>query len=232
MGPFLQHFHAGIQYRLISPEFIDDHSFHHLLLIRLQEHDRSHQLGKNTSTVNIAHQQYRSFGHFGHAHVDNIFFLQIDLRRTSGSFDHNNIIFFRQCLICFHNFWHQLLFIFKVISGTHSSQDFSVYDDLAAYVIGRFQQDGVHQHRRTDPCGLRLHDLCSSHLQAFLGDKRIQRHILRFKRGHLVSVLFKDPAQACCQQTLPCIGHSPLYHNCFCHNHSLFCFICFGLISP
>ena len=139
MSPFLQHFHSRIQYGLISPEFIDDHAFHHFLLIRLQEHDGSHQLGENSSPVNITYQKYRSLGHFRHAHVNDIFFLQIDLRRASGSFNHNNIIFFRQCLISFHYFRHQLLFVFKIISGAHGSQDFPVYDHLAAYVISRFQ---------------------------------------------------------------------------------------------
>ena len=77
-----------------------------------------------------------------------------------------------------HHIRNQGLLIFEIIPGTHGSKNFSVYDHLGAYIIGRLQKDGIHQDRRPDPGCLCLHDLGPSHLKTILCDKGIQCHIL------------------------------------------------------
>ena len=90
----LDHPKAWLKDFHIPTEFIDDQTFDHLLLIFRQQLYRSIKGCKYTTTVNISHQEYRCFCHASHSHIYNIIVMKIDLCRTSGSFDHNNIILF------------------------------------------------------------------------------------------------------------------------------------------
>ena len=220
---FFEHFNTRIQDRFISAEFIDDQTFDHLSLVFFKQFHCSIKLCKNAAAVNVSHKKHRGFCHLCHSHIHDIFALQIDFRRTSGSFDHNDIIFFCQLIECLHNIRHQFFLIFKIVSGTHRTKDFPIYNNLGTNIICRFQKDRIHQYRRFNSGSFRLHDLRSSHFKAFTCNKRIQCHILRFKRCHTISVLVKNPAQSGSKKTFSCIGHGSLYHNCFCH--SLFPFV-------
>ena len=217
MASLLQHLNTWIQDRLIAAEFVDDQTLYHLSFILFQKLHCTNQLCKNTTSVNISHQKHRCLCHLCHSHIYDIFCFQIDFRRASSPLNHNDIIFFCQLMKCLHNVRHQFFLIFKIVSGTHGSQDFSVYDHLGAYIIGRLQKNGVHQHRRLNSGCLRLHNLSSAHLQPLFCNKRVQCHILGFKGCHPVSILFKNPAKPCCQKAFSCIGHCPLHHNRFCH---------------
>ena len=214
---FLQHFHSRIQNRLVSPELVDDQAFYHGPFLFLQKLHRADELCENAAPVNIAHQEHRRICHFCHAHIYNVFFLQIDLRRASRTLDHNDIVFRCERVVSLHNIRHQLFLIFEIISGAHGSQNLTVYDHLGANVVGRLQKNGIHKNGGLDSRRFRLHHLGSSHLQSLFCDKRIQRHILRFKGSHLIAILFKNAAQSRCKKAFARIGHSSLYHNCFCH---------------
>ena len=175
---FLKHDNTRVQNSLISAEFVDDQPLYHSLLIVLQKLHRTDQLSKNTSTVNISHKKDRCLGHLCHTHIYNILILEIDLGRTSSTFDDNDIVFRCKSVVCLHHIRNQGLLIFEIIPGTHGSKNFSVYDHLGAYIIGRLQKDRIHQDRRPDPGCLCLHDLGPSHLKTILCDKGIQCHIL------------------------------------------------------
>ena len=138
MTSLLQHLYARIKDCLVSAEFVDDQSFNHLALILFQKLHCTDQLGKNTASVDISDQKYRSFRHLCHSHVYDIFCFQIDLCRASCSFDHDNIVLCCQRIICFHDIRHQFFLIFEIVSGAHGSKDFSIYDHLRTNVIGRF----------------------------------------------------------------------------------------------
>ena len=144
MTSLFQHFHTWVKDCLISAEFVDDQSFDHLTFIFLQKFHRTDELCKDTASVNVSDQKYRSFRHLCHSHIYDIFRFQIDLCRASGSFDDDNVILCCQRIICFHNVRHQFLLIFEIVSGTHGSKNFSVYDHLRTHIIGRLQQDRVH----------------------------------------------------------------------------------------
>ena len=66
----------------------------------------------------------------------------------------------------------------KIIAGAHGSQHFPVDDDLAADIIGRFEEDRVHAYIRCNAGRFRLHDLCAAHLHAIGSNKGVERHIL------------------------------------------------------
>ena len=78
----------------------------------------------------------------------------------------------------FHHIRHQLMLKSKIIAGAHGSQHFPVDDDLAADIVGRFEEDRVHAYIRCDASRFRLHDLCASHLHAIGGNKGVECHIL------------------------------------------------------
>ena len=91
---FFQHNNTGIQDCLIPAEFVDDQSLYTFFLIIFQEHKRPQKLGKYSSAVNISDQKHRRIYHLRQPHIYNIIFLQVDLCRTSRSFDHNDVILF------------------------------------------------------------------------------------------------------------------------------------------
>ena len=106
MTLLFQHLHTGIQDGFISAEFVDDKPFDHFSFFRLQKLYRTVKLGKHSASVNISYQKNRSAGHFCHTHIYDILCFQVDLCRTSGSFNHNNIVFGCQCMVGFHHIRH------------------------------------------------------------------------------------------------------------------------------
>ena len=95
---------------------------------------------------------------------DKIYFLEINFRRTSGSFDHDDVIFFCQFVKSFFYFRDQLLLICKIISGTHVAKNLTVYDDLGTNMCGRLEQNRIHGHHRFYARCFCLHHLCTPHL--------------------------------------------------------------------
>ena len=138
MRQLLQHLNTGIQNGLISTEFIDDETFYHFLFFFGKKHHRPYQLGKNAAPVDVAHQKHRSLCHFGHPHIDQIVFLEIDLRRTARSLDNDDIVLCRQMIKGFLHLRDQLLFKSEIFSRRHISKNFSVYDNLRAHIVGWF----------------------------------------------------------------------------------------------
>ena len=90
-----------------------------------------------------------------------------------------------------------------VFHRRHDADRLPVQDHLGSGIVGRFQQNRIHS------CGgfysrrFRLHHLSPAHLQTFLCDKRIEGHILGFKRRHTIAVLLQDTAQSACQDAFP-----------------------------
>ena len=173
VSQILQHLDARVQNRLVSPEFVDDETFHHLLFFLGEKHHRPDELGKNSAPIDISHQKHRRFRHFCHTHVDQIVLLEIDLRRTSRTLDDDDIILGCQVVEGLLHLRNQLFFEGEILSRRHISQDFPIYDHLGAHVVGRFQKDRVHVDTGLDSCGLRLHDLGSSHLEPLLCDEGV-----------------------------------------------------------
>ena len=135
-APLFQHDDSGIQNALVSPELIDDKPLEQCLLVRLQQHLRAQELGKNAATVDIAGQQNRCADRFCKSHIDNVVFFQIDLRRASSALDHDDIVFRRQRFVCLQYHGHEAFFISKVFARVHITQDLALHDDLGT-CIGR-----------------------------------------------------------------------------------------------
>ncbi len=213
----LYHLQTRFQKRHISPELVNDHPLNPTAFFLLQQHDGSRQLGEDTSPVDIAHQQDRRIHQLRQPHVDDIIPFQIDLRRTAGSLDDDNIILLLQLSVGFQNLRNQFVSVPEIIGRFHICPNLSHHDHLRTHIGGRLKKNRIHQHRRLHAAGLRLHRLGPSHFQSLLRHAGIQRHILRFERRHPIAILRKNAAESCRDQTLSGIRHRSLYHDIYSH---------------
>ncbi len=55
--------------------------------------------GEYAAPVDIRRRITGRWAHFRHSHIDDITIAQIDFRRASGAFQHNNVIFLRPAVI-------------------------------------------------------------------------------------------------------------------------------------
>ena len=217
MNQILQHFEAGAQNLHAPAELVDHRALDVGPLLLGHQHHRTVKGGKHPAAVNIPGQQHRRTGHFGHAHIDDILCLEVDLRRASRPLDDQDIVFLRQGAVCLHNRGDEPGLVAEIFRRRHVAQHLAVDNDLRALVTGGLEQDRVHPHIRFPVGSLRLHHLSPAHFKAVAGDKGIEGHVLGFEGGYPVAVLGKYPAQPGSQPAFPRVGHGALYHNGFCH---------------
>ena len=95
-GAFVQEFQPRRQQRRIAPELIDHVPAHQRPFLRLQQNHRSDELSKDSAAVDVADEQHGCIGVKGHPHVDDVVVLEIDLGRTAGAFNHDDVKFVTQ----------------------------------------------------------------------------------------------------------------------------------------
>ena len=212
-GQLFQHGEPRLKQRNIPPEFIDDGARNTSAFLRLQQRHRTIELGKYPAGVNVPHQQHRRIYQLCKAHVDDIICLQIDLRRTARTFDHDDIILTFQTVVGRHNIRDQLSLHLEIVPCPIVTLHLTVYDHLTAHIAGGLEQNGIHTDIRRLPCGLCLKHLGPAHLPAVRRHKAVEGHILALKGSHRPAVLMKDPAQCRHQQALSRPGHGTLNHD-------------------
>ena len=99
-----------------------------------------------------------------------------------------------------------------IFAHAHIADRFSAYDHLTAGIAVRFQENRIHADVGVKTASLRLNHLRASHLPAVHRDKRIQRHVLRLERRHVIAVLKENAAQGCRENAFSCIGAGALNH--------------------
>ena len=213
----LQHGEAWVQNGLVSPELVDHQALNSGLLLRLQEGHCAVQGGKDAPPVNVPAQKHRAVCQGRHAHVHDVVFFEVDLRRTPRPLYDEDVILRRQGAVGRQNIGNQRPLHGEIVPGGHIPPDLPIHNHLGPCVSRRLQQDGVHPHRGLHPRRLRLHHLGPAHFQALVCDVGVEGHILRLKRSHPVAVLGKNPAQRRRQEALSRVGGGPLNHDCFCH---------------
>ena len=135
-GQIFQHLKARLQYLHIAPELIDDDTAETVLVFLRQQLDGAVGGSKDAAPVDVRHQDDRRIRHFCHAHVDDIVFRQVDLRRGAGALDDNDVIFRRQMLKCLHDFRREVVFHLIVFLGAQVIIDLAVYNDLRTHIAG------------------------------------------------------------------------------------------------
>ena len=142
MDQILQHLETGPQNFHIAPEFDDNQTLNVGLFLRLQQRHGAVETGKDTAPVDITGQQHRRAYHTGHAHVDEIIFLEVDFRGTARALDDDDIVFRCQGVKCFLDGRAQIVLVGVIFGGFHVAQDFTVDNDLTAHIAGGLQEDG------------------------------------------------------------------------------------------
>ena len=196
----------------VSPEFIQKQPFDPRPFLRLQQRQRSVELGEHAAPVNVPHQQHRRVHQLRKAHIHNVVPLQIDLRGTSGPLYHNDVMFRRERVISRQNLRDQGFFINKIRRRVHLPPDSSVDNDLTSHVRGGFEQHRIHPHIRFNPRRFRLNSLCAPHFAAGERDKGVERHILALEGCRAPAVLTENTAQRRTQKALARAGLRSLYH--------------------
>src|SRR6202012_839358 len=118
----------------------------------------------------------------GHAHVDDVARLEVDLGGRSGAFEDDDLLLRSQRRVALTDDGHELFDApLVILRSGEPSPYLSTYDDLRGHVSGRLEEDGVHMDRGGNASGLGLQSLGASNLQALPGRCRVERHVLRFE---------------------------------------------------
>ena len=210
---------AGAQKRLVAAELVDDKAPDPGTLALIQQHHRAVQLGKDPAAVDIPREQHRRIHQLCQAHVHDVVFTQIDLRRAARSLDHDHVVLFGKAFIGRQDFRDQLLPVRKIVRRRHLRAHPAVDDDLASDIAGGFEQDRIHAHIRLDARGLGLHGLGTPDLAQLGRDIAVEGHVLALKGRRAQTVLPEDPAERRAQQALARARHAALHHDAFCPAH-------------
>ena len=131
-----QHGNSRLQDPSVPPEFVDDQPADPVPLLFFQKLYRSVQLGKHSSPVNVPHQEDLRIRQLRHSHIHDIVLLQIDLRRASRSFDHDDVVFRSERLIGLPDQGEVFSFLAEIVHGMHISNRLPVQNHLGTHVRG------------------------------------------------------------------------------------------------
>jgi len=149
---------------------------------------------KHPAPVNVAHNQNRCFGQFGHGHIDHIHFSEIDLSRAARPLDDDVVIFPGKIFVSAGDLLHEHQPVRIVFPCLTLPDRVTHQDHLGTGITRGFEQDRIHSDRRDQPAGLGLHDLGPPHFQPLPGDKAVEGHVLGFEGRNLATVLPEDTA--------------------------------------
>ena len=162
----------------ITAEFVDDETANPRLLVLLEQLDRAVQRREHAAAVDVADQQNGCIHQLRQTHIYNIILLEIDLRRTARTLDHDNVVLGGKAVKCVLDNGQKRLFAAPILPRGTVSLRLAHDDDLRANVACRLEQDRIHAHIGRDARRLGLHDLCAAHLPAVRRDERVERHVL------------------------------------------------------
>ena len=211
---------AGAQDLDIAPEFVHDQTPHPRALRGGEEHHRPVELGKHPAPVNVAREQHRRVHKLRKAHVHNVVFPEVDLRRAARALDHDHVVLRRETFIGRQDLGDELLFVREIFRRRHLPAHPAVYDDLASRVARGLEQDGVHARVRLQPRALRLHGLRPPDLKPLRCHRAVERHVLALERRCAQPVLPEDAAEGGAQKALARAGHGALDHDALCSAHA------------
>ena len=89
-----QHLDTRLKQTDIASELVDDNPLYSLAFLGSEQHQRTIDAGKNTSTINITDQNNIRFGMHRHGHIHQIRIPQIDFGQATCPFKYDGIIAF------------------------------------------------------------------------------------------------------------------------------------------
>ena len=166
--------------------------------------------GKDTATINIAHENHIGLSVLRHGEIHEIGIPEIDFRDAPRSFEHNGIIVSRQTI---ERLTHLLTEVYMlqgfgsfiptpIIIGITRTDRLAVEHHLRRMVTLGFQQQGIHIRMTGNACCLCLNCLSPADLQSLRRGVRVQRHVLGLEGGWMIAILQEDATEGCGKDTL------------------------------
>ena len=167
--------------------------------------------------VDVADENDGDIGGFREAHVGDIRYPEVDLRRTARPLDDDQVRARAENLETLQDLGQKGWFQIVVIPGLRGARDLAPNNDLGAGVGLRFQKDRVHVNMRLHAAGTGLEGLGASdfaHLAVWSSRHGgIVRHVLRLERPNLEAPVVKSAAKSGGQQGFSDIGAGTLEHD-------------------
>jgi hypothetical protein len=117
----------------------------------------------------------------GKAHIGDVVFAQIDLRRAASALDQNDVGVALHDPKAFKHVRQQLRLHILHLARRRRVEHFALHDHLRADLALGFQQHRVHMHGRRNTSRERLQRLRPPDLAAIFRDSGIVRHVLRLE---------------------------------------------------
>ena len=194
-GTLAQEIESRSQQRRIAAKLVYDMTFHQRPLLGIQQDHGANELSKDASTVDVRYEQDWRIGVASDSHVDDVVLLEVDLRRAAGTLNHNHVIVRAQAVESRGRRFPNRRFQLVIFAGGGNSLGASHHDDLRATVALGLEQDRVHLHLRSHHRRGSLHGLGTANLASVRRGIGIQRHVLRFERSDLKTILSEYAAE-------------------------------------
>ena len=130
----------------------------------------------------------------GNPHVDDLVLLQINLGRTPGALDNNDVVLRPEGVQRLRHVLPQHGFGAGEVGCGRLGNRLAQEHDLGLVIGLRLEQDGIHLHLRLHSAGLRLHRLGPTQLAAVRSNKGVIGHVLGLEGRDAISVLPENAA--------------------------------------
>jgi hypothetical protein len=202
----------GFEQADVAAEAVDDEARDPRLFACRKQVQGADEMGEDAAAVDVGDQDHRHVGRFGEAHVGDVAVAQVDLGRAAGTFDQDAVELRRESCPAFHHRAHRDALVFVVVAGIQGIHRPAVDDHLGALVGGGLEQHRVEVDARREAGRQRLQGLGATDLAAVGGDRRVERHVLRFERCDTDAATLQDAAQRGDQRRLAGIRSAALHH--------------------
>ena len=198
---------SNIAAKLVDDEAVDPRQF-----VRLQNQMRAGKARDDAAAIDVPEHHHGHIGGRGKSHIGDVAGAQVDLRRTAGAFDQDDIGIAREMGKTLQHRRQQGGLLVQIVLCAQRAPAFALHDDLRAGIGLRLQQHRVHVHARRHPRRPRLHGLGAADLAALDRDGGIVRHVLRLERRHLQAAPHQRAREPCDDRRLAGIGAGGLDH--------------------
>ena len=208
-GELAEHGQAAVQQFGGAAELVDHEAGDERLVFRREQGQRAVHGGEHPAAVDVAGHDDRQAGRAGQAHVGDVGIAQVDLGRAARALADDHVVGVPQPGQAVERDLAQPRRVGAVADRVGFGLGVAEYDDLAAPVTARLEQDRVHVGGRLDARRGRLHRLSPADFGPVQGHERVQRHVLRLERRHLHALPGQPPAQPGDQHALARVRPRP-----------------------
>ena len=211
----LHHASAFLEEAKVATELVDDYALDACLVLGCLEHDAAIDGGKHSATVDVCHEYDVGIGMSRHRHVDEVAVPQIYLADAACTLHHYRIIALGEAVECSIDGLAKLFptLLAEIGIGTAVADGLAVEHHLCGMLAIGLEQQRIHIGATRHPRCLCLHCLGSAYLISVWGGVGVERHVLRFERCGVKSVLHEYATEGSSYYALAHIAASSCQHH-------------------